>query len=300
MEVMRTNRFFTLLLFAESLMAACSPMEDDWWTQNEVISTNWMQANPETGRRPVGLDGYAAFYYPQEGEIHSYEYGMPDEKREADVQEGTYDILVTQKNEFITRTEMYRTTTLTLPTEYDTNGEMLISKNPEEMIYYGKVENATVREEVRTVRHLIMKRCLKKINFIVNVKDTVELAKDVDMDISGLATQMKMNNGMIDGRLQAVLKFPIHKYGRAENTGDGFLTCFRGYEYLLGVSGKNILYLSFLDGAGKRQKLSLDLTPHLHYWSTEEVTITLDVNAIEGDITAGEWSESSTDITIDL
>lgn len=297
---MRTNRFFALLLLVGNLLASCSPMEDDWWTQNEIISTNWMQANPETGRRPVGLNGYTAFYYPQEGSIRFYEYEIPDERNEVDVKNGMYDILVTQKNEFMNRMEMYRTTILVLPTEYDTNGEMLISKNPEEMIYYGTVENAPIKEETRTVRHLIMKRCLKKINFIVNVKDSVELTKNVEVDIAGLATQMKMNNGMIDTQKQAVLKFPIHKYGRAENTSDGFVTCFRGHEYLLGVSGKNILYLSFIDGGGKRHKLSLDLTPYLHYWSTEEVTVTLNVDAEKGIMTKGEWSEGSTDITIDL
>lgn len=296
---MRIEREIALCLLAGSLLAACSPMDDSWWTNNEVVDVDWTQANLETGRKPAGLGDCTVFYYPQVGDVPFYDYELPDEKGEADVKEGVYDILVTGQSEFITGTEMYRTSMISIPVQSDVAGERIITKNPEEMIYAGMLENVKVREDAQSIRQVVMKRLLKKMTVVVNVTDRAELDGNVDIELSGLATEKKINNAKVEG-LPAVLKFPISKYGSTSDTGNGIQTAFCGYVYLLGVNGDNILCLSFEDEEGKERKFSLNLTPYQHYWSTEEVTVTVEVDAIAGTITAGKWSEGPVDIPIDI
>ncbi len=296
---MRGFKYLTVVAIA-SMFASCEPFEEDSWTNNSIINTQWTAAEPETGRIPVGLQDCWLYMFPQEGNIPFYCYKIDEEKEEMDIPEGKYDALVLHDLKYLKGIgQRFETAKIEIPTTYNERGEREIKDNPQEMIYTARVQNISIDGDERQEQYIPMERVLKKINFIANIRDSGELVEKCIIDISGLAVEMNLHNFSITPGEEAVLAFPIRKQGRATACEGGYQTVYAGYANFLGVTGTNILYFTFTDSQGVERKLNLDISARLHYWNTEEVTVYIFVDAVAGTIRLDKWSNDSSDVTID-
>lgn len=297
--MMRSFKYLTVVA-AASILASCEPLEEDSWTKNSVINTQWTAAEPETGRIPVGLQDCWLYMYPQEGNIPFYSYRIDEEREEVDIPGGRYDALVLHDLKYLEGIgQRFETARIKIPTTYNDKGEREISDNPQGMIYTARVQNISIEEDERREQYIPMERVLKKINFIANIRDSGELKNECIIDISGLAVEMRLHDFSITQSEEAVLAFPIRKQGRTTACEDGYQTVYAGYANFLGVTGTNILYFTFTDSQGVERRLDIDISARLHYWNTEEVTVHIFVDAVAGTIRLDKWSNESSDVTID-
>lgn len=296
---MSTGKLIMAVVAISGTLASCEPMEDDSWTTNGIIRTQWSAANPETGRIPVGLSDCWLYMYPQEGDVNYSSFRIDSEREEADIMSGRYDALVLHDLKYLKDIERYRTARIEIPTTYNERGERAISDNPKEMIYTARIQNLDMAYSERKDISVPMERVLKKINFIANIRDKGELIENCTIDISGLAVEMRLHDFKITEDEEAVLAFPIRKQGRATAYEGGYRTTYTGYANFLGVTGKNILYFSFTDSDNNKRKMEMDISARLHYWNTEEVTVYISVDAVTGKISIEKESNDSSDVTID-
>lgn len=290
---------YLMALAVAGMLASCEPFEEQSWSYNAAINTQWSAANPETGRIPTGLQDCWLYMYPQEGNIPCYTYRINSEKADADIAGGKYDALVLHDLKYMKDVDRYRTARIEIPTIYNERGERQIKDNPEEMIYTARVQNMNIDWEERQNLYIPMERVLKRINFVANIRDKGELVESCTIDISGLAVEMRLHDFKITEDAEAVLAFPIRKQGRATASADGYRTTYTGYANFLGVTGRNILYFSFTDSERNERRMDMDISARLHYWNTEEVTVYISVDAVAGTIAIDKESSDSSDVIID-
>lgn len=292
---MKTNkiRLWLTAWVAATIFSACEPLEDTSWVNNSHIFLDWKNANPETGMRPVELDSLQVFYYSQSDNLPDFNYSMDNNIGEFEVRTNCYDVVVTHPSPYYHRSEKFRSMTVKLPTRINHKAETIISENPTEMIYAGIMPGVMVDWDVRRNIYVNMTRLLKKINFLVTITDTDELLLPVTVDLSGLASQKKVWDGVCDKETEAIQIFDLIKHGRFLNT-EKYLTAYKGYALCLGAVGRNILYLTYYDAAGRKKVGKYDLTSYLTNWNTEEVTIRINIDATDNNVTLEGWEFGDT------
>ena len=62
------------------------------------------------------------------------------------------------------------------------------------------------------------------------------------------------------------------------------LTTFKGKVLCLGTVGRNILYFTYTDADGRERMGKYDLTPYLSDWTTDEVTIRINIDATDNSV----------------
>ena len=292
---MKTNKFRLWLTAwaVTTVFSACEPLEDSSWVNNSHIFLDWKNANPETGMRPVELDSLQVFYYSQSDNLPDFNYPMDNNIGEFEIRTNCYDVVVTHPSPYYHRNEKFRSMTVKLPTRINHKAENIISENPTEMIYAGIMPGVMVDWDVRRNIYVNMTRLLKKINFLVTITDVDELLLPVTVDLSGLASQKKVWDGVCDKETEAIQIFDLAKHGRFLNT-EKYLTANKGYALCLGAVGRNILYLTYYDAAGRKKVGKYDLTSYLTNWNTEEVTIRINIDATDNNVTLEGWELGDT------
>lgn len=275
------------------LITACEPLEDSSWVNNSHVFIDWKNANPETGMRPIELDSLEVFYYSQSDNLPDFRYPMDKNVGEFEVRTNCYDVVVTHPSPYYHRDEKFRSMTIKLPTRVNHKAETIISESPSEMIYAGIMAGVMVDWDVRRNIYINMTRLLKKINFVVTITDVDELLMPVTVDLSGLASQKKIWDGVCDKETEAIQVFDLNKHGRYLNT-EKYITAYKGYTLCLGAVGRNILYLTYYDAAGKKKVGKYDLTSYFTNWSTEEVTVRINIDATDDSVTLEGWEMGDT------
>lgn len=272
-----------------ALLCSCEPMnESNYWTGNVFLHADWKDGNLETGRRPISIDSCFIGIYSHDDNVDGVITNFPKDNAELELKQGVYDFMVFHNTKYIKRTEMYKTAVVELPTMYNEEKEQVVVENPNEMLYAGLALNDTVKNDIRTAFRVNVIRLLKKINFIVVVGDKKELTENIHMNISGVANRLKIWNQKVDTSDEAVILFDLKKRGRHLNN-ENFLTSYQGSAYVLGITGRNILYMTFTDGDGKERLVKLNLTKYLSDWDTEEVTVRMFINV---------WDSNNADVVI--
>lgn len=289
-------------LAVSMVFPSCEPMDADYWMYNSNITLNWAVANPETGRRPTEVTELHMRYFSQlddadrvivkviRGSSQGYE-----------IPSGIYDIMAIQPNDYLTRTDDFKTITFELPTHLNNKAETVISDIPTEMYYVGKVTGETLDIDAPLDTEVMMERILKKLNFVVVVEEETELIRPAIVDMSGMAFRKKLWNMEIGALDEAVQVFNLTKHGRYLNNTT-CLTAFRGSTYCLGTCGRNILYLTLYDADNQEIVLKYDITPYLKDWSTAEETVHISVNLVGDNMqfTIDGWDTGNTsDIVFD-
>lgn len=281
---------------------SCEPMDADYWMYNSNITLNWAVANPETGRRPGDVSELHVRYFSQlDDEQKVIIKVIRGSSQGYEISTGLYDIMAIQPNEYLTRTNEFKTMTFELPTHLNNRAETVISDIPEQMYYVGKVTSETLDIEVPLDTEVMMERILKKLNFVVVVEEDVELIRPVTVDMSGMAFRKKLWNMEIGALDEAVQIFNLNKHGRYLNQTTS-LTAFIGSTYCLGTCGRNILYLTMYDADNKEVVLKYDVTPYLKDWNTFEETVHIRVNLVgnEAEFIIEGWDTGNTsDIIFD-
>ena len=284
---------------ATALLAGCDPMDDTSWTHNESVYLSWTEANPLTGRRPAEIDVCNIYFYPQTGNIANYVFKMPTDEASVALPAGDYDMLVRHDTTYIKDADYFQTAKVVLPTSYNTSGERVIVKNPTKMIYIATDRNLRVSDEEQVQRRFAMRRVLKKLNLQVQIEDSLELTRDVSIDLSGLATELRIASNQIISDKQAVLLVNLKKYGRSQQMVNRYLTTYTGESYLLGVTGSNIMYLNYTNAKEEEQRVYIDVTGYLSNWSTDEVTVHIKVNAKDNTYKIERWGDQTTEVELD-
>ena len=271
--------FFTVT----AAFASCEPFDDTSWINNSYVYLDWKYANPETSMRPAELDSLQVFYYSQSDGLPDFTFPMEENIGQFDVITNCYDIVVTHPSPYFYRNQKFKTSSIKLPTRINHKAEVVVAENPDEMIYLGTMPGTMVNWEVRRNVYVTMTRILKELNFVVNIIDREELMVPCTVDLSGMATRMKVWNREYDTETEAIQIFQLTKQGRHMNT-EKCLTTFKGKVLCLGTIGRNILYFTYVDADGRERMDKYDLTPYLTDWSTEEVTIRINIDATQGTI----------------
>lgn len=293
------QKILFLALGAAALMAGCDPMDDNSWSHNESVYLSWTEANPVTGRRPAEIESCQIYFYPQTGDVDHYSFQMPTDESSVEIPAGDYDVLVLHDTTYIKNADFYRTAKVVLPTSYNMNGERVIVKNPNQMIYLASQGNLRVTEEEQNQRRFAMHRVLKKLNLQVQIEDSLDLTNDVNLDISGLATELRISNNQIITEKQAVLVVKLKKFGRSQQLVDRYLTTYKAESYLLGVAGANIMYLNYINSKGEDQRIYVDVSGYLSAWNTDEVTVSIKVNARDNSYKIERWGDQTTEVELD-
>lgn len=280
---MKGLKLFGTYLAMAAAFTACGPFDDTSWINNSYVYLDWQYANPETAMRPVELDSLQVFYYSQSDNLPDFVFPMEENVGQFDVRTNVYDIVVTHPSPYFDRNRKFKTSTIKLPTRINHKAEVVVSDNPEEMIYLGIMPGTQVNWEVRRNVYITMSRMLKELNFVVNIIDREELMLPCTVDISGMATQMKIWNREFDDETEAVQVFQLSKSGRHMNT-EKCLTTFKGKVLCLGTVGRNILYFTYTDADGRERMGKYDLTPYLSDWTTDEVTIRINIDATDNSV----------------
>lgn len=289
----------SFVMAATALLAGCDPMDDTSWTHNESVYLSWTEANPLTGRRPAEIDVCNIYFYPQTGNIANYVFQMPTDEASVELPAGDYDMLVRHDITYIKDADYFQTAKVVLPTSYNTSGERVIVKNPTKMIYIATDRNLRVSDEEQVQRRFAMRRVLKKLNLQVQIEDSLELTRDVSIDLSGLATELRIASNQIISDKQAVLLVNLKKYGRSQQMVNRYLTTYTGESYLLGVTGSNIMYLNYTNAKEEEQRVYIDVTGYLSNWSTDEVTVHIKVNAKDNTYKIERWGDQTTEVELD-
>ena len=289
----------SFVMAATALLAGCDPMDDTSWTHNESVYLSWTEANPLTGRRPAEIDVCNIYFYPQTGNIANYVFKMPTDEASVELPAGDYDMLVRHDTTYIKDADYFQTAKVVLPTSYNTSGERVIVKNPTKMIYIATDRNLRVSDEEQVQRRFAMRRVLKKLNLQVQIEDSLELTHDVSIDLSGLATELRIASNQIISDKQAVLLVNLKKHGRSQQMVNRYLTTYTGESYLLGVTGSNIMYLNYTNAKEEEQRVYIDVTGYLSNWSTDEVTVHIKVNAKDNTYKIERWGDQTTEVELD-
>lgn len=283
-------------------LTSCEPMEADYWMYNSNIKLNWAVANPETGRRPGDVEELHMRYFSQADDAQNVIIKVIRGSSQGyEIPTGVYDIMCIQPNEYLTRTNDFKTLSFELPTHVNNRAETVISEIPDNMYYVGKVTTETLDIDMPLDTEIMMERILKKLNFVVVVEEDAELTRPAVVDMSGMAFRKKMWNMEIGPLDEAVQIFNLAKHGRYLNQTT-YLTAFRGSTYCLGTCGLNILYLTLYDADNKEIVLKYDITPYLKDWNTFEETVHIRVNLVgnEAGFVIEGWDTGNTsDIVFD-
>ena len=297
---MKVFRLLGVACAVSAVFTACEPFEDTSWINNSYVYLDWKHANPETGMRPVELDSLKVFYYSQTDQLPDFSFPMTENIGQFDVRTNCYDIVVTHPSPYFVRDTKFRTTTIELPTRINHKAEVVITENPKDMIYLGVSAGTQVDWEGRRNVYVTMRRMLKELNFVVNIIDYEELMVPCTVDISGMASRMKVWNRQYDDETEAIQIFNIHKQGRHMNT-EKCLTTFKGKVLSLGTVGRNILYFTFQDAKGRERVGKYDLTPYLADWNTDEVTVRMTIDATTDTVTLEGYEQGDTsDFVFDM
>ena len=288
------------LTWAAGLLTACEPFEDTSWVNNSYVYLDWKYANPETSMRPVELDSLQVFYYSQSDNFPDFMFPMEENVGQFDVRTNVYDIVVTHPSPYFSRNEKFRTSTVKLPTRVNHKAEVVVSENPQDMIYLGVMAGTQVNWNVRRNVYVTMSRMLKELNFLVTIADKEELIMPCTVDLSGMATQMKVWNREYDTETEAIQIFQLSKQGRHMNTGK-CLTTYKGKVLCLGAVGRNILYFTYVNADGIECTGKYDLTSYLADWTTDEVTIRINIDATTGQVDLQGYEKGdTTDFIFDM
>lgn len=290
---MKGLKLMGALCAVASMFTACEPFNDASWINNSYVYLDWKYANPETAMRPVELDSLQVFYYSQSDNLPDFSFPMKENVGQFDVRTNYYDIVVTHPSPYFSRNEKFKTSSIKLPTRINHKAEVVVSQNPEEMIYLGAMAGIQVNWEVRRNVYVTMTRMLKELNFVVNIIDSDELMVPCTVDLSGMATQMKIWNHEYDSETEAVQVFQLTKHGRHMNT-EKCQTTFKGKVLCLGTIGRNILYFTYVDAKGRERVSKYDLTPYLTNWTTDEVTIRININALDDSVSLEGYEQGDT------
>lgn len=290
---MKIFRHWYTVCLAAAAMAACEPLEDTSWVNNSHVYLDWKYANSETELRPVELDSLNVFYYSQSDNLPDFKFPMDKNIGEFEVRTNCYDVVVTHASPFYCRNERFKSTTVKLPTRINHKSEVIVSQNPESMMYMGVMPGVMVNWDVRRNIYVTMARILKKINFVVTITDVDELLQPCTGDMSGMATEKKIWNGECNPESEAIQAFTLAKHGRFLNT-DKFLTAYKGSVYCLGTVGRNVLYLTYYDAAGRERSGRYDLTPYLTNWNTDEVTLRINIDATTDEVFLQGYEQGDT------
>ena len=294
----RKDKLFRTVLGLGLLLGfvSCSPMDEDYWINNSLVSLNWASANPETGRRPGEVEELNVRYYSQTDDANKLTVkNIEGSSQGFQIPSGTYDIMVLQPSDFLTRDDDFKTITFECPTHYNQRGERVISNMADEMHYVGKKMGETLDIEKQQQTSVQMERILKKLNFVVIVEETADLTRPVTVDMSGMAFRKKLWNMKIGDLDEAVQVFNLNKQGRYLNK-NLYLTAYHGSTYCLGTCGRNILYLTLYDADNRLVTVKYDITPYLIDWSTAEETvhIRLILSGQEASFIIDGWDEGNT------
>lgn len=290
---MKAFKLLGMACAVAATFAACQPFEDTSWVNNSYVYLDWKHANPETGMRPIELDSLKVFYFSQSDQLPDFTFPMTENVGQFDVRTNCYDVVVTHPSPYFVRDTRFRTMTIELPTRVNHKAEVVVSENPKDMIYLGYSAGTQVDWEVRRNVNVTMKRMLKELNFVVNIIDWEELMAPCIVDISGMASRMKVWNQQFDDETEAVQIFQINKQGRHMNT-EKCLTTFKGKVYCLGIVGRNIMYFTYQDSNGRERVGKYDLTPYLADWNTDEVTVRITIDATDNSVKLEGYDQGDT------
>lgn len=290
---MKAFRFLFAAVAASALLAGCKPFEDTSWVENSHVKLDWRYADPETGMRPVDIDSLYVRYYSTSDETPDAQFPMPRNDGSFVVPTDYYDVLVTHPSPYFKRMERFKSATIKLPTRINHKAEVVITENPEDMIYTGVMPTVYVNADQQHSIFVSMQRILKKINFVVLITDVDELLYPCTVDIAGMASEMKLSSGECRGESEAVQIFRLFKRGRFLNT-EKCLTAYTGSVLSLGTVGRNVLYFTYTDAAGAERTGKYDLTSYLANWDTQEVTIRISIDATSDEVSLDGWDEGNT------
>lgn len=295
MKQIRNISKILLTVVAVASMGACQPLEGDSWTGNSKVILDWTEANPDTGERPEQITDMSIYYYPQTTTKETYKAAFPGSSNTYDVQTETYDILVLQDSPLYKYTDKFATAIFELPTVPEDDAEIRISENPTEQCYFGRLSGEKVDWNVRNDIHIDMERILKKLNFVILIGDKAELTEPCTVDISGMAYKKSFQNKDAVEDAQAIQVLEIYRHGRYVSDEYEW-TSYMGSVYCLGVAGKNILYFTFTDSQGVKQKVTYDVTQYLMGWNTYEETIHLRIKLEQDgyDVSLDGWDMGNT------
>lgn len=297
---MKILKMLGLTWAVAAVVSACEPFEDTSWINNSFVYLDWKYANPETSMRPVELDSLQVFYYSQADNLPDFVFPMDENIGQFDVRTNYYDIVVTHPSPYFFRNEKFKTSTIKLPTRVNHKAEVVIAENPKDMIYLGIMPGTHVNWNVRRNVYVTMSRMLKELNFVVTIADREELVEQCTVDLSGMASKMKVWNREYDNDTEAVQIFKLNKQGRHLNTSK-CLTTYKGKVLCLGTVGRNILYFTYVDADGRERLGKYDLTPYFTDWTTDEVTIRIHIDATTGEVDMEGYEQGdTTDFVFDV
>ena len=297
---MKILKMLGLTWAVAAVVSACEPFEDTSWINNSFVYLDWKYANPETSMRPVELDSLQVFYYSQADNLPDFVFPMDENIGQFDVRTNYYDIVVTHPSPYFFRNEKFKTSTIKLPTRVNHKAEVVIAENPKDMIYLGIMPGTHVNWNVRRNVYVTMSRMLKELNFVVTIADREELVEQCTVDLSGMASKMKVWNREYDNDTEAVQIFKLNKQGRHLNTSK-CLTTYKGKVLCLGTVGRNILYFTYVDADGRERLGKYDLTPYFTDWTTDEVTIRIHIDATTGEVDMEGYEQGdTTDLVFDV
>lgn len=286
------NKIWMAIALA-TITVACEPLEDTSWIHNSHVQLIWPGEEGVDGQRPVEVDSFFVHYYSQTGEQENKTCHIMGNKGEYDIKTDCYDVLVTHNHPYLNREQRFKTSAIVLPTTVNEQAEIVVTSNPQEMIYAGVVRGSYVHFDYRSTIYVNMKRMFKKMNFLVTISDSLELQKKCTVDISGMTSKRWLWSGVQDEESQCLQIFDLVKNGRHLNT-DKCLTSYKGSVLCLGTTGRNILHFYYTDAKGQERVAKYELTSYLADWNTEEVTVRININADNQDVFLEGWDEGDT------
>ena len=282
------------------LLLACDPIDEDSWFNNETVELDWTYANPETGYRPSSVDVFTLSYYPQDvkDKQFRFDYELTDDEITLPLYSGYYDLLAISDDDRVEKENRFKEARVIFQTTVDSLGNRYITDEAESMIYKGQIQNVDVNYSDRRQRKVELRRLLRTINFVVNVFDYKEIMKPVSLDLSGVASVMRLHDEAIDPDSEAILCLQATKQGRDAENELGMHTIFKTSCYVLGVTGNNVAHVYFYNYRDELQRVQVDLTAYLSSWNTEEAVVYINLNAFQNTGMVERWDSVSSDIII--
>lgn len=282
------------------LLLACDPIEEDSWFNNEIVKLDWTYANPETGYRPSSVDMFTLSYYPQDVQDKQFrfDYELTDDEITLPLYSGYYDLLAISDDDRVEKERRFKEARVIFPTTLDSLGHRYITDAAGSMIYKGQIQNVDVNYSDRRQRKVELRRLLRTINFVINVFDYKEVIKPISLDLSGVATAMRLYDEAIDPDSEAILRLEPVKQGRGAENELGMHTIFKTSCNVLGVIGNNVANVYYYNYRDELRRVQVDLTSYLSSWNTEEAVVYINLNAFQNSGMVERWDSVSGDIII--